>query len=457
VFELVGEMPAAARADRAAAGRLVGRAKALASLETALARALDGDGLALGVEGAPGVGKSRLCREFAARCRWRGLRVAEAHCASHARTLAHLAMFELLRSFFGADDDPDRAAARRRVEAHCAELPEAGVALGDLLEGLGLSESGGSSAGGDPSEHRRHVEELACAAIRRSAEREQVVLWIDDVHWIDAASEAFVARLVDSLAGTRALLVVSHRADYRAPWMEHRSVYHLGLGPLDRKASIRLVRDRVGSDPSAHELAGLVYERVGGNPLFLEEWVRSLLESGRLAGEPGAYVWVDPLRELAIPPTIRAVIAARIDRLATPHKRVLQAASVIGRRFERRVLERVAGVGDDLESSLRALEEAEFVRRETPYQPDEYAFKHALTQEVSYASLLSERRAELHAAVAEALAEGGERLGARAELIAQHWEAADRPRDARLWRYRMAYRVTNLVPRRNGRPRPTEA
>ncbi len=458
LFELDAESRARPRrgpTDPAGPSRLVGRSSALAGLEKGLARALEGDGHARGVEGAPGVGQSRLCLEFVARCRARGLRVAEVHCPAHARTLPRFAMLELLRSFFFGEGEPAEGEARRRIEAHCDDLPaELRTALPDLLAGLGLADSVRSHPGGDASEREHRLALVASGAIRARAARELEILFVDDLHWIDPASEAFLAHLVASVAGARALLLVNFRSEYRAPWMEHAAFHQIGLAPLQRSESMRLIRDLVGEDPSTRDLPGRVYDRVGGNPLFIEESLRSLLESGRLAGEPGRYVWVDPSRDLEIPATVRAVIAARIDRLAEPHKYVLQSASVIGRRFEKAVLARVLGLEDtDFESSLRLLEEAEFVHPETPYRPETYAFKHSLTQEVARESLLTERCSEIHAAVARALEESQERLGTRADLIAQHWEAASRPQEAALWRQRAAFRVTNLVPRRSWRDR----
>jgi class 3 adenylate cyclase len=443
------------RTDRMGASPFVGRSDAIATLEKALRRAQQGQGMVLGVEGAPGVGKSRLCLEFVSRCRQRGLRVAEAHCPAHARTLSHFAMLELLRSFFLGDARSEGDVARRRIEAACGELPdEVREALPDLLVGLGIVASGSPGPRLDGGKRERRLSRLACHAIRARAERETTILLIDDLHWIDAASESFVAALVEVVCGTQAFLLLNFRPEYGAAWMEGAEVPRLGLAPLDRKAVVRLIRDLIGTDPSTRDLPDLVYERVGGNPLFVEESVRSLLESGRLQGDRGGCVQVDPERDLEIPLSVRAVIAARIDRLAAEHKRVLQAASVIGKRFEKAVLVKVVDVAEsELDASLRALEEAEFVHHETPYRPADYAFKHPLTQEVASESLLSERRAQLHAAVAQALEESQERLGARADRIAHHWEAANRPHDAALWRYRAGFHVTNLVPRRSRRDR----
>jgi class 3 adenylate cyclase/nucleoside-triphosphatase THEP1 len=424
LFELAGEAAPtrSARGESAGLGPFVGRSGALAGLEKALARALGGDGLAVGVEGEPGVGKSRLCLELASRCRARGLPVVEVLCPAHAGTLPHFAILELLRT------------------------------LPDLLPSVEGADASRPSLEGDTE--REWLALLAERAILARIGREPTILLFDDLHWIDPASEGFLGRLVAAVAGTPAFLLVNFRSEYRAPWMEHPSFHRIGLSPLDRRESLRLIRELLGRDPSARGLSERVYDRVGGNPLFIEESLRSLREAGRLAGGSAGAAWVDPGRDLEIPASVRAVLAARIDRLAEPHKRVLQAASVIGRRFERTVLARVLGLPEaELDVSLRSLEEAELVRPETPYRPADWSFKHPLTQEVACESLLVERRTEIHVAVARALEESSERLGARAELIAHHWEAADREREAALWRQRAAFRVTNLVPRRSARER----
>jgi class 3 adenylate cyclase len=424
LFELDSEAAPtrSVRGESAGLGHFVGRSSALAGLEKGLARALGGDGLAVGVEGEPGVGKSRLCLELVSRCRARGLAVVEVFCPAHARTLPHFAILELLRTL------PDLLSAEPGADAP-RSVPE-----------------------GDAERERLAL--LAERAILARIEREPTILLFDDLHWIDPASEGFLARLVGSVAGTRAFLLVNFRSEYRAPWMEHPSFHRIGLPPLDRRESLRLIRDLLGSDPSARQLPERVYDRVGGNPLFIEESLRALREAGRLAVGSGGAAWIDPGRDLEIPASVRAVLAARIDRLAESHKRVLQAASVIGPRFEKTVLARVLGLPEaDLDVSLRSLEEAEFVRPEAPYRPADWTFKHPLTQEVACDSLLVERRTEIHLSVAQALEESHERLGARAELIAHHWEAANREREAALWRQRAAFRVTNLVPRRSGRER----
>ncbi len=220
-----------------------------------------------------------------------------------------------------------------------------------------------------------------------------------------------------------------------------RSYYQqLPLLPLGPEAIAELFADLLGSDPSLHRLRELIQERTGGNPFFIEEIVQSLIETGALAGTRGAYRLVTPAEEVGLPATVQSVLAARIDRLPEREKRVLQTASVIGKKFSEPILRRVADLGDgDLPAALHALTSAEFLYQEALYPEAEYAFKHPLTQEVAYRSQLAERRARVHAAVARAIEEvDSGKLGERAALLAYHWEHAGEAREAAKWHRRAA-------------------
>ena len=220
-----------------------------------------------------------------------------------------------------------------------------------------------------------------------------------------------------------------------------RSYYQqLPLLPLGPEAIAELLADLLGSDPSLHRLRELIQERTGGNPFFIEEIVQSLVETGVVAGARGAYRLVTPAEEVGVPATVQSVLAARIDRLPEREKRVLQTASVIGKKFSEPILRRVADLGDgDLPAALHALTSAEFLYQEALYPEAEYAFKHPLTQEVAYRSQLTERRARVHAAVARAIEEvESGKLGERAALLAYHWEHAGDAREAAKWHRRAA-------------------
>ncbi|MDJ0851666.1 MAG: adenylate/guanylate cyclase domain-containing protein [Myxococcota bacterium] len=446
VYELEGVALARTRLDVVAARSLpslVGRESALAALEKALAEAAVGRGLVVGLEGAAGVGKSRLCLAFVSRCRRAGSPVYETHCPAHTRSLPFFALRQLLRSLLGLVERTGPEQERAAVRAAAGPVADA---LPLLFDVLGCGEASRPPPRLDPPERERRLSQALVALVEARARRAPLVVLVDDLHWIDAESEGCLAKLAGSVADLPVLLLVNFRPEHRAAWLagvERR----VGLAPLAREASLALIGRLLGDAPSDEGLAERIHQRSGGNPLFIEELVRSLVESGRLEGEPGAYALVGPVEDLEIPDTVRAVIAARIDRLSERDKGLLQMASVIGREFSTPVLSRVSGLAAGaLQAALRSLEAGGLVRREGPYAAL-HAFHHPLTRDVAYRSLLGERRRELHVGVALALVEIGERLGERASLIAHHFEEAERPRDAARWRQRAAFRVTHIVPR----------
>ena len=235
-------------------------------------------------------------------------------------------------------------------------------------------------------------------------------------------------------------MLLNFRPEYHAAWMQRSYYQQLPLLPLGPEAITELFADLLGSDPSLQRLRELIQERTGGNPFFIEEIVQSLVETGALVGTRGAYRLVTPAEEVGLPATVQSVLAARIDRLPEREKRVLQTASVIGKKFSEPILQRVADLGDgDLPAALHALTSAEFLYQEALYPEAEYAFKHPLTQEVAYRSQLAERRARVHAAVARAIEElDSGKLGERAALLAYHWEHAGDAREAAKWHRRAA-------------------
>jgi tetratricopeptide (TPR) repeat protein len=273
----------------------------------------------------------------------------------------------------------------------------------------------------------------------RAGEGPGVVL-VEDLHWLDPSSEVFLENLIEALPGSRTLVVVNFRPEYRASWTKRSYYQQLPLLPLDGRAIAELAVDLLGGDPSLDGLDELLAERTGGNPFFIEEVVQGLIESGALDGDRGAYRLTRSLDELTIPATVHALLAARIDRLPEREKTVLQSAAVIGREFTEPVLEAVTQLGDgELRASLAALRDAEMVFEKTLYPEAEYAFKHALTEEVAYGALLTERRARLHARVAEALEQlYPERLDELAALLASHWEQAGDSTNAGRWNARAA-------------------
>jgi class 3 adenylate cyclase/tetratricopeptide (TPR) repeat protein len=416
--------------------RFVARQDEMAMLETALARALDGHGQVVGIVAEPGVGKSRLCFEFAERCRARGLRVREAHAVAHGKGVPFLTLLEYLRADYGITEEDSPLAAREKITGRLLLLdPELAEALPLFFDLLGVSDPERPAPRMDPEARQRQLFAATRRVIHAQSRREPLVAVIEDLHWTDASSEAFLANWVEVLGATRSLLLVNFRPEYHAAWMQKSYYQQLPLLPLGPEASEELLRDLLGTDPSLAGLAERIKRRTGGNPFFVEEMVQGLVEAGHLAGAKGAYRVATPLVEEALPASVQAVLAARIDRLGEREKGVLQTAAVIGKEFAEPILARVADVpAGDLAPALDALTSAELLYETALYPEAEYAFKHPLTQEVAYRSQLGERRARGHRAVARTLLDlYADKLDEKAAVLAYHWEAAGEKLEAARW------------------------
>jgi predicted ATPase/class 3 adenylate cyclase len=441
VFALQGL--ARARSRREPPGRrewssFVGRETELAQFEDALAAALSGDGQVLELIGDPGVGKSRLCLEFVDRCHAREIMVVSASVTALGRMRPLGPVLEMLRSLFGTDADtpPDRV--RDEIARTLARLGDRVADRTELMcDFMGVPAPGQTPPQIDPDARRRRMIELIRDMIHARSLLGPAVQLIEDVHWMDDASQQFLDGLIEAVAGTRTLLVISHRTGYASARLSAPHCRAVVLTPLNHVSSERLVNELLGSDPSLDDLAAQVQRSSEGNPFFIEELVRNLVEQRAIDGEPGGYRRVAPLPR-TLPPSVESVLAARIDRLPDADKRILQTASVIGREFEPVLLGVVAGDDDgSLEASLAALCAAALVDR---LENGACSFRHALTREVAHSSLLSGDRRQLHALVAQATIEvlRSDSLNEQAALIAYHLEAAGELGPAAHWNARAA-------------------
>lgn len=440
VYELTGRGTVRTRLQESRArgfSRLVGRADEAARLDAALSRAIDGRGGVVAVSGDAGVGKSRLCFELALSARARGVVVHEAHAVPYGRSVPFLPALELLRDLLGVDERDAPEAARRKIAGTLLLLDRS---LDDVLplvfEFLGVPEPDAPQPRTDPDARRRRLVEITRALLRDAAARAPQLLLVDDLHWIDGASEALLRGLAEDVAASRVLLVVDFRPGYDAAWLADVGAEHVALEPLGADATAELLHALLGDDPSLGDLPSRIAERTAGNPFFVEEAVRALADTGVLAGVRGAYRLVAPDSAIVLPATVQAVLAARIDALPEGDKALLQTAAVIGRTFARDVLRRVTGSDDaSIDRALDALVRAEFLAPagSAGRAGAAYAFAHPLTHEVAYRTQLAARREQLHAAVARALEEIWDgRTHEIAALLAHHHEhAGDRLAAAR--------------------------
>ena len=430
-YALAGPGRARTRLDIAAArglSRFVGRDDEMRALEVALAGLDEGDGgQVVGVVADAGLGKSRLCREFADRCRARGIEVTVGTGLAHGRRIPLLPVIEMMRGYFGVAEDDDGRTARDKIAGRLLLLDEAfREQLPVLFDFLGVPDPEGPPIQGAPEARQRALFAAVTRLVQARAGAGPGVVIVEDLHWLDPGSEAFLRNLVESLPGARTLVVANFRPEYQADWMQKSYYRRLPLVPLGREAIESLVKSLTGDHPSLDGVAEVISERTGGNPFFIEEVVMSLAERGTLTGRPGAYTLAGSIDEIEIPATVHALLDARIDRLGETEKAVLQSAAVVGREFTEPVLRAIAGLPEDeLADALDALCRSELLFERALYPVAEYAFKHPLIEEVTYRSQLAGRRARLHAAAARALEElHGDRVDELASLISTHWERA---------------------------------
>jgi class 3 adenylate cyclase/tetratricopeptide (TPR) repeat protein len=461
VFELAGVGSARSRLDLSRErgfSRFVGRAEEMAMLDEALDSAVAGEGAAVGIVAEPGVGKSRLCHEFGERCRNRGIEVFECQGQAHGRDIPFMPVLQMLRGYFGiADGDAERI-VREKIAGRTLLLdPAFADDLPVLFDFLGVPDPDRPLPQLSAEARNRALRGVVCRLVRAPNRRDPIVTMVEDLHWMDDASEVLLGELLGSVEGTKTLAIVNFRPEYTPEWTGPPDYRHISLEPLTQADTLELLHDLAGEDPSLDGLGELVHERTAGNPFFIEEIVRALVEAGNLEGERGAYRLARPVEDAGVPASVQTVLAARIDRLDPDAKRLLQAASVAGRKIGERTLALVSDFAgaEQREPALCELIEAGFLYEVEIYPERVLAFRHPLTREVAYGTQLAEQRAATHAATAHALvelnpdrhdelaaliahhmAEGGETLeAARWSARAAYWAGHSRPRDAlRLWR-----------------------
>ena len=430
IFQLTGlrRGPTSQRfSDEGTRTSFVGRELELSLLKRSLERVAEGHGCAIGLVAEAGVGKSRLCFEFAERCRTAGVRVLEGRAFAHSRATPFEPVIDVLKAFFeiGADDSPTQA--REKVVAQLDRFDrELTAELPLLTDFLGIADPALPSEKLDPTARRDRLNTLLRRLARLAGRDEPAVVLIEDLHFMDSGSESLIEVLVEALASTRILLLVNFRPGYAAPWMRGGHYDQISLAPLRQTAADALAAHLLGDDESVAPLLPLIADRARGNPFFIEELVRKFDESGHLAGEAGAYRLLRAPDMKLIPDNVQAIVAARIDSRPEMERTLLQTAAVIGREFVAPILEHVAGIAGPLVSAaLHRLSIAGLVYETGSAPTGSFAFRHPMVQEVLYRSLVSERRRTLHASVAaeleQTLPDPG---GAQAGFIAYHLEEA---------------------------------
>ena len=430
VYAIVTAGPQRSRLHAAAARgltRFVGRETELEQLRSALGRAETGHGQVVAVVGEPGVGKSRLVWEITHSHRIHGWQIVQASSVSYGKATLYLPVVNLLRSYFKIQEQDDEREVREKIIGKLLALDETlRPTLPAFLGLLDFPVEDSQWLTLDPPQRRQQTLEAVRRLFMRESQVQPLLMIFEDLHWIDAETQAVLDGLVESLPTARALLLVNFRPEYQDEWGSKTYYTRLRLDPLPQNSAEELLNALLGPDLELQPLAGHLIKRTQGNPFFLEESVRTLAETGVLAGAPGAHRMAKPFHETLMPQTVQAVLAARIDRLPAEEKRLLQTASVIGTDVPFSLLQAVAELPDDvLRRCLAHLQAAEFLYEilyETSLFPSvEYMFKHALTHEVAYTSLVQERRRVLHGRIVHAFeALYPDRLGQHVERVAHH-------------------------------------
>jgi tetratricopeptide (TPR) repeat protein len=390
----------------------VGREAEMAMLRTRWAQVQYGQGHVVSVVGEPGMGKSRLLHEFRQELASETVRVLPCRGQSHGSNSPYLPIRDLVRTIFSLADTDAAETIRAKVRAGCQEARLNADALESLIGLLlGLPVTGEALADLSPDVLKTRTFEALHHLFLGRSQQQPYIIEVENAHWIDATSEAYLSALIERLAGTPLLLLMTFRPGYRPTWLDKSYVTQIALQPLSPLHSRQVMQAVLGSGSLAETIGPQLLAKAEGNPLFLEELARTVAEQG--GSQPA----------LAVPDTIHAVLAARIDRLAPAEKQILQAAAVIGQQVSVSLLQTICGLPhSDLQHLLMQLQAGEFLY-ETQLVPESvYTFKHALTHEVTYANLLREQRRRLHARIVEALETQGDavHLDDQLEVLAHH-------------------------------------
>jgi class 3 adenylate cyclase len=441
VYEISGAGPVRSRLQAAAARgltRFVGRDTELETLHRALDKAASGHGQVVALVGEPGVGKSRLFWEFTHSRRTVDWLILEGGSVSYGKATPYLPLIDLLKAYFKITDRDDHRETREKVTGKLLTLDKAleptlpafltllAVAVEDPSTGSGQAPSAGSGQATwqslDPPQRRQRTLDAVKRLLLRESQVQPLLLVIEDLHWIDSETRSFLDSLIESLPTARLLLLVNYRPEYQHSWGSKTYYSQLRIDPLPAESAEELLQALLGSDSVLAPLKQLLIERTDGNPFFIEESVRALLESKLLLGERGNYRLAKPIESTQVPATVQAVLAARIDRLALDEKHLLQSAAVIGKDVPLALLQAIADQPDEeVRRGLIQLQAAEFLYETSLFPDIEYTFKHALTHEIAYGTLLQDRRRALHTRIVETTEQlYGDRLGEQVERLADH-------------------------------------
>jgi class 3 adenylate cyclase/tetratricopeptide (TPR) repeat protein len=401
--------------------RFVGRDAEIEQIRRALALAQGGHGQLVAIVGEPGVGKSRLVYEFTHSHRTRDWLVLEASSVSYGHATSYLPVIDLLRTYFKIHDRESHREIREKVTGKLLTLDRTLEAiLPALLALLDVPVEDAHWQALDPPQRRQRTLDAVKHLLLRESRGQPLLVVVEDLHWIDAETQALLDGLVESLPTARLLLLVNYRPEYQHGWVSKTYYSQLRLDALPPESAGEFLTALLGDDPALEPLKQLLVKR--GNPFFIEESIRTLVETGALTGERSAYRLTRPIQAIEVPATVQAILAARIDRLPAEDKQLLQTASVIGKDVPFVLLHAVAETAEDaVHRGLTHLQAAEFLYEARLFPDPEYTFTHALTHDVTYGTVLQKRRKVLHARIVGAIERAyPDRLTEHVERLAHH-------------------------------------
>ncbi len=398
---------------------LVGRRPEMEVLQSAYERVKGGEAKVVGVVGEPGVGKSRLVYEFQKVLGVEGTFLT-GFCVPYGRNINFLPVIDVVKACFGiVEGMSEEEVGNRIMERAKNDLVPMIPFYGNLLS-LKVDDPRFNVL--DPEGRKFGTFEAVKNLLLAISKEKPLIIFLEDVHWMDKISEEFFTFFSHCMHGHKILMISAYRPEGAPPWTQGAHYQRLGLETLSFDASVRLVRNILGGLPLDPVLEKKIVEKAGGNPFFVEEIVRDLLDRGDLVKSGDRYICNRPITQLEIPNTIQGVLAARMDRLSEDLKQTLQVASVIGKDFAFRLLKSIMELGEELRVRLTSLVGLEILYEKALYPELEYIFKNVLTQEVAYESLLKQRRREIHGRIARAVEElYAERLPEHYELLAHHY------------------------------------
>jgi len=402
---------------------LVGRSQELSVLKGHFEQAQRGQGQVMFLSGEAGLGKSRLLLEFRRSLLDEPATWLEGHCISYGQKIPYLPISDLIKNNFGVEEGDNDAQIIKRIDAGTAEWDDAPRATAPYLKHL-LSVDPGDSAvtSMDPLERRAGVRDGLRALLLQESRSRPLIIVVEDLHWIDENSEEALAALVDVVPSVPVLMILSSRPGYTHSLGERTYYSRIALSSLPPEESAAIAERVLQTAVLPKQISQLITSKGEGNPFYIEEITKSLVESGVLRQTNGGYQLDRPAEEIRVPDTIQEVILSRIDRLEREAKEAIQLASVIGREFTVRLLDRISDTEAGLEGLLTGLKVLELIYEKAYFPELSYMFKHALTHDVAYSTLLMERRRALHRMVGSAIEElYAGRLAEQYEALAYHY------------------------------------